>query len=300
MNGRSLLPHLAHRDAPRPLPGPGRRRSPALLPAALGLLLAGAAGCGGGVEPAPPREPAPAARGPQAPPEDPFRPTAAGAPPRVVAVDPPAGATGVEPGRRLLSVTFDREMDRSGWAWLHESPGSAPALTGEARFDASGRVNTVEARLEPGRTYVLWINSDEIQHFRDTRGVPAVPFRWTFSTRRGAALAEIPGEAPRVVTLDPPDGATGVDPALGELRVTFDRPMEFGWSWVRESPGTFPETLGDPTFEDGGRTNVLPVRLAPETVYVVWLNSDRFQMFRSAAGVPLAPVRWTFTTGPAR
>lgn len=255
------------------------------------LLTLVAAGCGGGPEePAQPVVPAPTA-------------TPADAP-RVVAVDPPAGAIGIEPGRRLLSVTFDREMDRGGWAWLREEPGSAPELTGKMSFDASGRTHSVEAELEPGRTYVLWINNEEIQHFRDTRGVPAVPFRWTFTTHRSAALAEFSSEdadPPRVVALDPPDGAIGVDPATATLRVTFDRPMASGWSWVQEDPGSFPETVGDPTFDDIGRIHTLPVRLMPETTYVVWLNSRDFQMFKSTAGsVPLPPRRWTFTTGPAR
>jgi len=254
------------------------------------LLALVAAGCGGGPEePAQPAVPAPTA-------------TPADAP-RVVAVDPPAGAIGIEPGRRLLSVTFDREMDRDGWAWLREGPESAPELTGKMSFDASGRTHSVEAELEPGRTYVLWINNEEIQHFRDTRGVPAVPFRWTFTTHRSAALAEFDsGDAdpPRVVALEPPEGATGVDPATTTLRVTFDRPMASGWSWVQEDPGSFPETVGEPAFDGTGRFLVLPVRLRPETTYVVWLNSRDFQMFTSATGVPLPPQRWTFTTGPAR
>lgn len=254
------------------------------------LLTLVVAGCGGQ-----PEEPVPSAvPAPSAAPAD---------APRVVAVDPPTGAVGIEPGRRLLSVTFDREMARSGWAWLRESPGSAPELTGEASFDASGRIHTVEAELEPGRTYVIWLNSEEIQHFRDTRGIPAVPFRWTFTTRRSAALAEFDsGDAdpPRVVALEPPDGATGVDPSTATLQVTFDRPMAAGWSWVQEDPESFPETLGEPAFDNSGRIHTLPVRLRPETTYVVWLNSRDFQMFTSAAGVALPPQRWTFTTGPAR
>lgn len=233
-------------------------------------------------------------------PEEPTQPVAA---PRVVAVDPPAGALGIEPGRRLLSVTFDREMDRSGWAWLREGSDTALELIGEGSFDASGRTHSVEAQLEPGRTYVLWINSEKIQHFRDTRGVSAIPFRWTFSTRRSSVFADFASGGvgpPRVVTLDPPEGATDVDPATDTLRVIFDRPMATGWSWVQEDPESFPETLGGPVFDDTSRIHTLPVRLKPDTTYVVWLNSRDFQMFTSAGGVPLHPTRWTFSTGPAR
>ena len=43
-----------------------------------------------------------------------------------------------------------------------------------------------------------------------------------------------------------------------------------------------------------------PARLEPGRTYVIWLNSEEFQLFRDAAGRPAPPLRWTFTTAPAR
>jgi hypothetical protein len=97
------------------------------------------------------------------------------------------------------------------------------------------------------------------------------------------------------VRLEPANGATGVDPATTVLRATFDRAMEAGWSWVTEGH-SFPETTGPAYFESDARTAALPVRLAPATTYVVWLNSEQYQMFRDLAGVPAAPLRWQFST----
>ena len=79
-------------------------------------------------------------------------------------------------------------MDRQGWAWVIENPATAPEL-GASRFDGGGRANTVEAKLEPGRSYVVWVNSPEYSYFRDLAGAPAAPVRWTFSTRGGAPPA---------------------------------------------------------------------------------------------------------------
>lgn len=101
--------------------------------------------------------------------------------PRVVSTDPPSGATGVDPSRTTLSVTFDRPMDPEGWAWVVEDPATAPEI-GEARFDPSLRTNTVPVELEPGRDYVVWINSERFPYFKGADGTPALPFRWTFTT----------------------------------------------------------------------------------------------------------------------
>ncbi len=226
--------------------------------------------------------------------------------PKVIAVDPPNGATNVDPARTSLAATFDREMDREGWAWVVEGPATAPEL-GESSWDASGRVNTVAAKLEPGRTYVVWINSPQFSYFRDLSGTTSAPFRWTFGTAAAGApaapamqpVAAHAVEPPRVIALSPANGATDVDPKLTELRATFDRPMSEGWSWVTEGGGSFPEATGEATMTFDRRSAILPVRLQPSRTYVVWLNSDAYRDFRDAAGVELPPVRWTFTTRPA-
>jgi RNA polymerase sigma-70 factor (ECF subfamily) len=254
-----------------------------------------------------PPEPAPTL--PSAPP----RVAAAGAAaapagaPRVAALDPPDGASDVDPARASIAVTFDRVMDPGGWAWVVEGPETAPEI-GDAHWENGGQTSRVQVRLEPGRSYVVWVNSPQFSYFRDPAGVAATPFRWTFSTRgtpAAAAPAPIallrgsqPSSPPRVVRLEPANGALDVDPATTELRATFDRPMAEGWSWVTEGPETFPETTGRAFLTPDGTRAVLPVRLAPGRDYVIWLNSEEYRNFHDREGRELAPVRWTFSTRP--
>lgn len=106
--------------------------------------------------------------------------------------------------------------------------------------------------------------------------------------------------APRVVSVSPADGASDVDPALGEIRVVFDRPMKNqSWSLVGGGP-EFPEPAGQPKYDAARTTWTVPIRLQPERSYRFLLNSDRFQNFQSADGLPLDPVTVRFQTGKRR
>lgn len=105
--------------------------------------------------------------------------------------------------------------------------------------------------------------------------------------------------APRIVELDPPDGALDVEPGERLLRVVFDRPMAEGWSWVTEGEESFPRRLGRASQSADRREAFLPVELEPGRGYVVWLNSDRHLDFADPAGAPLPPFRWTFATRAA-
>lgn len=235
----------------------------------------------------------------------PRSPAATGTPvdaPRAVSFDPPRGATGVDPGRTTIAVTFDRQMDPEGWAWVIESETTAPEI-GDSSWDPARRTRTVAVRLQPGRRYVVWVNSEQYPYFKDTRGVPATPVRWEFTTGGSShpVISPRAGTAsgpPRVTRLSPENGAADVDPSLAELRVEFDRPMAEGWSWVREEGGDFPALVGRAGQSADRREAFLPVALEPGRSYVVWLNSDAHRDFQDPAGTPLPPLRWTFSTRP--
>lgn len=116
-----------------------------------------------------------------------------------------------------------------------------------------------------------------------------------------AALALAAGEpaaapeAPTVVTMSPANGAADVDPALGEIRVTFSEPMrDRSWSVTGGGPG-LPELLSI-GYEPGCTLLVLKVRLRPGTTYRFGLNSSSHRNFVSGRGVALEPVLVTFTT----
>jgi len=106
---------------------------------------------------------------------------------------------------------------------------------------------------------------------------------------------------PCVVETSPADRATDVDYGLREIKVTFDRPMMGGqqWSWIIHTDlGVYPGYKGspDPRWEDGGKTCVLPVRLSPDTLYAVGVNSFRHTGFRDPAGKIAVPHVWVFKT----
>lgn len=102
---------------------------------------------------------------------------------------------------------------------------------------------------------------------------------------------------PVVVQTVPEAGATDVDPALKELKVTFSSPMQDqSWSWSTYGADTFPEVSGPIRYEPDGRTCVLPVKLKPGRTYATWLNSQSFQNFQDRQGRPAVPYLLIFET----
>lgn len=109
-----------------------------------------------------------------------------------------------------------------------------------------------------------------------------------------ASLQEL--SIPRVVETLPATGATGVDPALRELRVVFSKPMlDQSWSWCID-PAAGPETTGQPHYLADGKTCVLPVKLQPGAHYTLSLNSASFTNFQDRDGRPAMPYLWEFST----
>ena len=103
--------------------------------------------------------------------------------------------------------------------------------------------------------------------------------------------------APKVVDSNPRDGATGVDPQLAKIAVTFSKPMvNKSWSWSYEDRGSFPQVAGDPYYTDNGTTCVLPVKLEPNRRYVIWINTSRFKNFKDLSGNPAEPYKLSFAT----
>jgi hypothetical protein len=125
-----------------------------------------------------------------------------------------------------------------------------------------------------------------------------------------AALAGEKAEAdrdfpPRVVKTEPAIGEKDVDPALKEIKVTYDRPMTQGqnYSWIiHKDLGDYPGTKGgpEPRWENDGKTCVLAVKLRPDTVYAVGVNSVRHFGFKDADGKVAVPYVWVFKTKQAK
>jgi hypothetical protein len=152
-------------------------------------------------------------------------------------------------------------------------------------------------QLKAASFYRVGINSSSFQNFRSELGVPAETTAIYFVTT--GAEGVVPGHVrvPKIVKTYPEIGATDVDPRLGLLSVTFDMPMDAGFSWTGEGP-TYPTTpQGEkPRWSADKKTCTLPVQLAPGAQYEVGLNSVQHKNFGSKWGVPLEPVQFTFKT----
>ncbi len=119
----------------------------------------------------------------------------------------------------------------------------------------------------------------------------------------GAATEiSIPKDLPPVVlSVEPKVGATDVDPALKEIRVTFSKKMtDKSWSWPTGNKYAAPKVEGgDIHFERDGRTCVMPVKLEAGKTYVIGVNSERFHGFQDEEGHAALPYLMVFRTKKA-
>ncbi len=108
--------------------------------------------------------------------------------PSVVALDPPNGATDVDPAREHITVTFDRPMMRGGYSWVDK--GKRPKL------EKIEWINDHQCRawvtLEPGREYGVWLNfGPRTCNFKSREGVSADRVYWTFRTSSAQQTSEV-------------------------------------------------------------------------------------------------------------
>jgi tetratricopeptide (TPR) repeat protein len=110
--------------------------------------------------------------------------TVAGLPPVVVETWPVSGARDVEPGVAEIRVRFSKEMADGGWSWSTAWENSTPESIGKPRYEPDHRTCILKMKLEPGRTYAWWLNSDKFKNFTDLAGRPAVPYLLIFQTKQ--------------------------------------------------------------------------------------------------------------------
>ncbi len=105
-------------------------------------------------------------------------------PPVVIKTCPQAGDTKVDPGLGEISVTFSKDMMTDNmWSWVKISDDTFPEITGDVKYMKDKRTCVAPVKLEPGKTYVIWLNSDKMSGFRDLANIPAVPYLLVFQTK---------------------------------------------------------------------------------------------------------------------
>ena len=106
-------------------------------------------------------------------------------PPVVVKTFPQAGDMAVDPSIKEISVTFSKDMmTEDMWSWVMASKESFPSISGEVKYLKDKKTCVAPVNLEPGKTYVIWFNSEKYNAFRDTDNNPAVPYLLVFQTRQ--------------------------------------------------------------------------------------------------------------------
>jgi RNA polymerase sigma-70 factor (ECF subfamily) len=102
------------------------------------------------------------------------------APPVVVKAVPQSGSDDVDPATAEIRVTFSKDMKDGAWSWATWGRGTFPAVTGKSHYLEDHRTCVLPVKLEPGKTYAIWVNSDKFGNFRDADGHSAVPYLLIF------------------------------------------------------------------------------------------------------------------------
>jgi RNA polymerase sigma-70 factor (ECF subfamily) len=104
----------------------------------------------------------------------------------VVKTVPQAGDIKVDPNITEIRVIYSKRMLDKSWSWGQISDDTMPPTTGEPRYLADGKTCVLPVKLEPGRTYVLQLNSlkGTFANFKDRQRQPAVPYLLVFQTRK--------------------------------------------------------------------------------------------------------------------
>jgi len=110
--------------------------------------------------------------------------TVAGSPPVVVETWPASGARDVEPGIVEIRARFSKEMADNSWSWSTAWEDSTPEIIGQPRYESDHRTCAIKVKLEPGRTYAFWLNSEKFHNFTDLGGRPAVPYLLILHTKQ--------------------------------------------------------------------------------------------------------------------
>ena len=103
--------------------------------------------------------------------------------PVVVKSSPEAGADGVDPATTQISVTFSKNMQGGSWSWCILTKETYPGSAEAPKYLEDKRTCVLPVKLQPGRTYAVWINSEKFHDFKDTKGQIAVPYLLVFKTR---------------------------------------------------------------------------------------------------------------------
>jgi hypothetical protein len=103
--------------------------------------------------------------------------------PVVIKSVPEAGSAAVDPSTTEIRVTFSKEMQPGAWSWGMIDKGTYPGTSESPKYLDDKRTCVLPVKLQPGKTYAVWINTEKLQNFKDVKGQIAVPYLLVFKTR---------------------------------------------------------------------------------------------------------------------
>jgi hypothetical protein len=107
----------------------------------------------------------------------------AAAPPVVVKTVPQAGTDNVDSSITEIKVTYSKDMADGSWSWSTWGEDTFPETSGKPHYLDDKRTCVLTVKLKPGKTYAIWLNSNNFGNFKDADGKPAVPYLLVFKTK---------------------------------------------------------------------------------------------------------------------
>jgi predicted esterase len=153
------------------------------------------------------------------------------APPQVIATNPPNGAVGVRPDIDTIQILLDKPITMenisptSNCITLSDNwPATVVSVIGFDGLLYHFERMTRGTDLPLGSQVRLTLNPPGAGSncFRDEEGTLLPTYELSFTVRQNP---EDPPIEPQVVSADPPMGATGVDPNISSVSITFSKPM---------------------------------------------------------------------------
>jgi len=227
-------------------------------------------------------------------------PLLASQPPVVVETYPLSGAKEVPTGETEIRVRFSKPMADGSWSWSTAWDNSMPNSIGAPRYLADHRTCVLKVRLEPGKTYGWWLNSEKFKGFKDQSGQPAVPYLLMFQTAPAPGsksdLEDGHSQGPKVVSVWPTNGATDAN-VNQELRIQFDQPINPEKYRLEWRSGSFFSNAW-PRYDPARNELIVSVHLAPGETneLAVQARSPDTGDLRGANFTRAEDYHWHFTT----